>query len=268
MPEARMRGTPRGDAAFLRHGFNCRLSLTRPPVIRSPHPRRLSCELDQPHPPCRSSPMFGRIAPAPDRIRVAGNRGESQSVPERENANASPTLPLSGRSRRTRPPAYCSRLEALAKQSDDLAAMDFAFPVQSGQGSVFRRIQCSGNRCDTSFYDLLASEARLCSYVAIALGQVPQDHWFSLGRLLVASARRSAARFMERLDVRISDAACWSCPTMRTPCWTTPTRRRSNNRSSMENPAACRGEFPSPATTGRMSCSTISIMLSACRVWD
>ncbi|MBP9902617.1 MAG: cyclic beta 1-2 glucan synthetase, partial [Verrucomicrobia bacterium] len=28
---------------------------------------------------------------------------------------------------------------------------------------------------------------RLCSYVAIALGQVPQDHWFSMGRLLVAS---------------------------------------------------------------------------------
>ncbi len=27
----------------------------------------------------------------------------------------------------------------------------------------------------------------MCSYVAIALGQVPQDHWFSLGRLLVAS---------------------------------------------------------------------------------
>ena len=38
-----------------------------------------------------------------------------------------------------------------------------------------------------SFYDLLASEARLCGYVAIALGQVPQKHWFSLGRLLVAS---------------------------------------------------------------------------------
>ena len=33
---------------------------------------------------------------------------------------------------------------------------------------------------------LLASEARLCSYVVIALGQVSQDHWFSLGRVLVA----------------------------------------------------------------------------------
>ena len=62
-------------------------------------------------------------------------------------------------------------------------------------------------RRDTSFYDLLASEARLCSYVAIALGQVPQDHWFSLGRLLVASRGRAGPGFVERLDVRIPDAA-------------------------------------------------------------
>ena len=36
----------------------------------------------------------------------------------------------------------------------------------------------------SSFYDLLASEARLASYVAIAEGQLPQEHWFALGRLL------------------------------------------------------------------------------------
>src|SRR5581483_5272530 len=41
-------------------------------------------------------------------------------------------------------------------------------------------------RMDASFYDLLASESRLCSYVVIAQGQVSQDHWFSLGRLLVS----------------------------------------------------------------------------------
>src|SRR5207244_9400693 len=37
-----------------------------------------------------------------------------------------------------------------------------------------------------TFYDLLASEALLCSYLAIAEGQVPPDHWFALGQLLVA----------------------------------------------------------------------------------
>ena len=39
-------------------------------------------------------------------------------------------------------------------------------------------------RFDNSFYDLLASEARLASFVAIAKGDVPQHHWFHLGRLV------------------------------------------------------------------------------------
>ena len=39
-------------------------------------------------------------------------------------------------------------------------------------------------RADRSFYDLLASEARLASFVAIAKGDVPQHHWFHLGRLV------------------------------------------------------------------------------------
>ena len=37
---------------------------------------------------------------------------------------------------------------------------------------------------DNSFYDLLASEARLASFVAIAKGEIPQEHWFRLGRPL------------------------------------------------------------------------------------
>ncbi len=38
---------------------------------------------------------------------------------------------------------------------------------------------------DETFYDLLASEARLTSFLAIAKGDVPQSHWFRLGRLAV-----------------------------------------------------------------------------------
>jgi cyclic beta-1,2-glucan synthetase len=41
-------------------------------------------------------------------------------------------------------------------------------------------------RPDNSFYDLLASEARLASFVAIAKGDVPQHHWFHLGRLVTS----------------------------------------------------------------------------------
>ncbi len=39
-------------------------------------------------------------------------------------------------------------------------------------------------RRDEAFYDLLASEARLASFVAIAKGDVPPHHWFHLGRLV------------------------------------------------------------------------------------
>jgi cyclic beta-1,2-glucan synthetase len=37
-------------------------------------------------------------------------------------------------------------------------------------------------RHDSSYYDLLASEARLTSFVAIARGDVPVEHWWTLGR--------------------------------------------------------------------------------------
>ena len=39
-------------------------------------------------------------------------------------------------------------------------------------------------RLDTAYYDLLASEAWLASFVAIAKGDAPQEHWFHLGRKL------------------------------------------------------------------------------------
>ena len=42
-------------------------------------------------------------------------------------------------------------------------------------------------RLDRSSYDLLASESRLGSFVAVAAGGIPQEHWFRLGRQQVAT---------------------------------------------------------------------------------
>jgi cyclic beta-1,2-glucan synthetase len=78
-------------------------------------------------------------------------------------------------------------LETLAVKAEELAAMDFAFLFNASRDLFCTGFNVTDHRCEIGFYDLLASEARLCSYVAIALGQVPQDHWFSLGRLLVAA---------------------------------------------------------------------------------
>ena len=45
---------------------------------------------------------------------------------------------------------------------------------------------------DPSCYDLLASEARLASFVAIAKGDVPARHWFHLGRAVTPIAHGAA----------------------------------------------------------------------------
>ncbi|KAF0216735.1 MAG: hypothetical protein FD174_3558 [Geobacteraceae bacterium] len=48
----------------------------------------------------------------------------------------------------------------------------------------------STDRPDVSSYDLLASEARLGSFVAIARGDVPLEHWFSMSRPYGAIGRQ------------------------------------------------------------------------------
>ena len=50
--------------------------------------------------------------------------------------------------------------------------------------------QVAERRLDTSFYDLLASEARLTSFLAIARGEVPVEHWWALGRPFGSAYRR------------------------------------------------------------------------------
>lgn len=81
-------------------------------------------------------------------------------------------------------------IEKQAAQCEAMAAMDFAFLYDPARKLFTTGFNVGEWRSDSSHYDLLASEARLCSYIAIALGQVPQEHWFSLGRLLVASQRK------------------------------------------------------------------------------
>ena len=82
-----------------------------------------------------------------------------------------------------------SASEQLA-QLDELIAQ--SQQLEGGMGLRFlydeeRRIfaigyQVAERRLDTSFYDLLASEARLTSFLAIARGDVPMEHWWALSR--------------------------------------------------------------------------------------
>ncbi len=81
------------------------------------------------------------------------------------------------------------RLHALAGRAARLAddmRFDFLYDRRRRIFAIgYRLADAEGpGRLDASFYDLLASEARLASFVAIAKGDVPQHHWFHLGRMV------------------------------------------------------------------------------------
>ena len=71
-------------------------------------------------------------------------------------------------------------------------AMDFGFLFDPARQLLSIGYRVADGSLDPSCYDLLASEARLASFVAIAKGDVPARHWFRLGRA-VDAGRRGAA---------------------------------------------------------------------------
>ena len=64
--------------------------------------------------------------------------------------------------------------------------MDFAFLYDKVRRQFVIGYNVAEHRRDDAHYDLLATEARLGNFVAIAQGQVPQESWFALGRLLTS----------------------------------------------------------------------------------
>ncbi len=85
-----------------------------------------------------------------------------------------------------------SEARQLAQRCREMADVDYEFLYDGGRNLLAIGYNASDHRRDPSFYDLLASEARLGSFVAIAQGKLPQDNWFSLGRLLTTSGGRAA----------------------------------------------------------------------------
>ena len=80
-----------------------------------------------------------------------------------------------------------TRIEALASCCEEMADYEYDFLYDQTRHLLSIGYNVEQHRADTGFYDLLASEARLGSFVAIAQGKLPQEHWFSLGRLLTAT---------------------------------------------------------------------------------
>jgi cyclic beta-1,2-glucan synthetase len=91
-------------------------------------------------------------------------------------------------------PALRSRLEAVVGRAEAFAAaMDFRFLYNDQRHLFSIGFNRSVGRLDQSHYDLLASEAALTSFLAIARGDVPKKHWFQLGRQLTPAPRGGVA---------------------------------------------------------------------------
>jgi cyclic beta-1,2-glucan synthetase len=85
------------------------------------------------------------------------------------------------------------RLQAIADQAQRLfRETDFSFLFDPTRKLLSIGFRVRDGTLDPSYYDLLASEARLASFLAIAKGDVAPDHWFRLGRALTPVGRGSA----------------------------------------------------------------------------
>src|SRR5919109_392761 len=86
-----------------------------------------------------------------------------------------------------------SRLTTLASRAYDyVREMDFRFLYDQSRSLFSIGYQAGSPSLDGSYYDLLASEARLASYIAVAKNDVPVEHWFRLSRTLTRAAGEMA----------------------------------------------------------------------------
>jgi cyclic beta-1,2-glucan synthetase len=89
--------------------------------------------------------------------------------------------------------ALAHRLTAIVQNAEHMVhAMDFTFLFDPTRKLLSIGYRVPENSLDPSCYDLLASEARLASFIAIAKGDVPSAHWFHLGRALTPVGDGSA----------------------------------------------------------------------------
>ncbi|MEZ5015033.1 MAG: glucoamylase family protein [Chitinophagales bacterium] len=75
-------------------------------------------------------------------------------------------------------------LHELENISTKLVEVDWNFLYDTNRNLLTIGYNTRDRKMDNSFYDLLASESRLSTFIAIAQGKLPIDSWFALGRML------------------------------------------------------------------------------------
>ncbi|WP_374710494.1 GH36-type glycosyl hydrolase domain-containing protein [Massilia pseudoviolaceinigra] len=112
---------------------------------------------------------------------LTGSASTDLAPSERERQQTLTDLVAQGSARAAQRIADINRM---AFEAREFANMDFRFMYNTTTNLLAIGYNVSDRRLDAACYDLLASEVRLCSFVGIAQGQFPQEHWFALGRQL------------------------------------------------------------------------------------
>jgi cellobiose phosphorylase len=118
-------------------------------------------------------------------LPALGDRLGSEATPEENERLSELRRLITQASRRAK--ARIAAIERLARQSGELADMEYDFLFDKARHLLAIGYNVGERRRDSGYYDLLASEARLSTFVAIAQGKLPQESWFALGRLLTTA---------------------------------------------------------------------------------
>jgi cyclic beta-1,2-glucan synthetase len=120
----------------------------------------------------------GAILTLTDRTKLLAQNGAGDSLKVRVDVLVD-ALKRSASAARS----FNARLEALADTSKKMFdAMEFGFLFNPARQLLAIGYRVKDSTLDSNCYDLLASEARLASFVAIAKGDVSARHWYRLGR--------------------------------------------------------------------------------------
>ena len=84
----------------------------------------------------------------------------------------------------TRSTERINAIEYIVLRCNELSNIEYEFLYNKTSRLLSIGYSVGDHTADPSCYDLLASESRFCSFVGIAQGKLPQEHWFMLGRLL------------------------------------------------------------------------------------
>jgi cellobiose phosphorylase len=165
--------------------------LPRPPVdISGLENKQVRTDLERLHTKLSELEHGRRLADVPneaDKVAELARSLAKAAASDAEAASRLSDLAVALESTATGIRDLLARFRQLAAECREFEFMDFRFLYHKRKELLAIGYDVSERRLDAGTYDLLASEARLASFVAVAQGQLPADHWFALGRLMTTA---------------------------------------------------------------------------------